>query len=290
MGNAKPLGAPSLGLRLAGFVSMAGIVGVNAMGVVDHDTKSGMGCGAHWPLCHGALIPAFSNEAVIIEYVHRLLTLGFTIALVVFLFDALRRYRTERLWKYLSRLLTGLLVVETIICTAGVLWAVPNAIMAWLMPVGLAAQALLWLMVRRNVRTRPLGKEGEAGRLHASTISLAALALFGYLYLGAWISYAGPAGLTRGLMVVAGILLALFGLAWIVRDRQAGVAIPYMAWPFLAAPFVVRFSRTTIMGDLAVYVWLSWLTGMFALRVMAGLRGPGTRVVESQSVGDASSA
>lgn len=274
MGDTKQISALGPGLRLAGFVSLAGIVAVNAMGVVDHDTASGMGCGAHWPLCHGALVPAFSNEAVIIEYVHRLLTLGFTIALIVFLIDALRRYRTERLWKYMSWSLAGLLVAETIICTADVLWAMPNAIMSLLMPVGLAAQALLWLMVRRRGRMRPLGEKREARR--PLTSGVAALALFGYLYVGAWISYVGPDALARGLMMVAGFFLALIGMVWIARDWQAGIAVARMVWPFLAAPFVVRFSRTTVLGDLAVYVWLSWMTGMFAFRLMAGLGEPET--------------
>lgn len=288
MGHKKPIDALGPGLRLAGFVSLAGIIAVNAMGVVDHDTESGMGCGANWPLCHSALVPAFSNEAVIIEYVHRLLTLGFTIALIVFLIDALRRYRTERSWNNMSWSLTALLVVETIICTAGVLWTVPNAIMAWLMPVGLAAQALLWVMVRQSGRARPFGAAGAARR--APTVSLVALALFGYLYVGAWISYAGPDALARGLIMAAGILLALIGLVWIARDWRAGVSIARMMWPFLAAPFVVRFSRTTVVADLAVYVWLSWMTGMFAIRLMAGVGGPATEAVTRPPVRDATSA
>ncbi len=287
MGDTNPISGLGAGVRLAGFISLAGIVAVNAMGVLDHDTESGLGCGAQWPLCHGALVPAFSNEAVIIEYVHRLLTMGFAIALIVFLVHALRQSRAGRPWKYMSWSLTVLLVIETVICTAGVLWTVPNAVMSWLMPVGLAAQALLWLMVRPGgalpSAARPL-------RRRALPVTLAALVLVGYLYVGAWISYAGPHGLAPGLMMAAGIVLALMGLVWIAGDWWSGVAMAKMVWPLLAAPFVTRFSRTTMLGDLAVYLWLSWLTGVFAMRLMGGLGTSGLGVPARQSVRDASSA
>ena len=283
MGRTKPIGTMGPGLRAAGFVSLAGIVAVNAMGVVDHDTESGMGCGAHWPLCHGALVPAFSNQSVIIEYVHRLLTLGFTIALVVFLVDALRRYHTKRSWKYMSWSLIALLLIETAICTAGVLWTVPNAIMSWLMPVGLAAQALLWVMVRQ-------GDGGPSAVRSAVTFRVAALALFGYLYLGAWISYAGPGTLARGFMIGSGVLLALIGLYWIVRDWQSGISITRLVWPVLAAPFVVQFSRSTVAGDLAVFAWLSWMTAIVAVRFADGLGKPGDAAVTLALVRDASQA
>lgn len=287
MGDTNPTSGSGPGVRLAGFISLAGIVAVNAMGVLDHDTESGMGCGAQWPLCHGALVPAFSNEAVIIEYVHRLLTMGFAISLIVFLVHALRQRRAGRPWQYMSWSLTILLVVETIICTAGVLWTVPNAVMAWLMPVGLAAQALLWLMVRRGDDRHAVARPATRRALR---FTLAALVLVGYLYVGAWISYAGPHGLAPGLMVADGMILALMGLIWIAGDWWSGVAMAKMVWPLLAAPFVVRFSRTTVMGDLAVYLWLSWLTGVFAMRLMASLGTSRLGAGARQSVRDASSA
>jgi heme A synthase len=41
-------------------------------------TDSGMGCGDHWPLCNGRLIPSFDDYQTVIEYFHRIAALGLT--------------------------------------------------------------------------------------------------------------------------------------------------------------------------------------------------------------------
>jgi heme A synthase len=46
-----------------------------------------MGCGDHWPLCNGRLIPRLDNLAVMIEWGHRMAVVGLT-ALVVALLSA----------------------------------------------------------------------------------------------------------------------------------------------------------------------------------------------------------
>jgi heme A synthase len=49
-------------------------------------TGSGAGCGAHWPLCNGEIVPRAPSAAMIIEFSHRLssgLALGAVIALAV---------------------------------------------------------------------------------------------------------------------------------------------------------------------------------------------------------------
>src|SRR4029450_5878877 len=35
-------------------------------------TGSGAGCGSHWPLCNGAVVPLGRGAATVIEYVHRI--------------------------------------------------------------------------------------------------------------------------------------------------------------------------------------------------------------------------
>jgi heme A synthase len=55
-------------------------------------TGSGMGCGDHWPLCNGRLIPPLDNLAVMIEWGHRLAVVGLT-ALVVALLVTAWRFR-----------------------------------------------------------------------------------------------------------------------------------------------------------------------------------------------------
>ncbi|OGF57170.1 MAG: hypothetical protein A2Z21_03175 [Candidatus Fraserbacteria bacterium RBG_16_55_9] len=42
------------------------------LGGIVTSTGSGLGCGPDWPLCHGQLIPSFSEPQVFIEWLHRL--------------------------------------------------------------------------------------------------------------------------------------------------------------------------------------------------------------------------
>ena len=51
---------------------------------------SGAGCGDHWPLCDGALIPATPALATLIELLHRA-TSGLALLLVIFMFARARR-------------------------------------------------------------------------------------------------------------------------------------------------------------------------------------------------------
>ncbi len=48
-------------------------------------TGSGAGCGSHWPLCNGVVIPRQSQIETIIEFTHRLMS-GLALILVVILF------------------------------------------------------------------------------------------------------------------------------------------------------------------------------------------------------------
>lgn len=54
-----------------------------AIGGLVRATKSGLGCGSHWPDCAGAVIPFFGNRAVIIEFSHRLMASVVVVLLAV---------------------------------------------------------------------------------------------------------------------------------------------------------------------------------------------------------------
>ncbi|MGD2135297.1 MAG: COX15/CtaA family protein [Gemmatimonadales bacterium] len=71
-------------LRLLSFVTAGFAYAIIVLGFVVRITGSGMGCGDDWPLCNGALIPAFDEIETVIEYAHRLAVLGLgALALVV---------------------------------------------------------------------------------------------------------------------------------------------------------------------------------------------------------------
>jgi heme A synthase len=90
-------------------------LGVVLWGALVRATGSGAGCGGHWPLCNGEVLPEFTGQATIIELVHRLAS-GVALLLVVGLWVwALRRYprrSAARRWAWAA---LGLIIVEALV-------------------------------------------------------------------------------------------------------------------------------------------------------------------------------
>src|SRR2546430_8947921 len=57
--------------RLAGGPAAATYLLI-VLGAIVRITSSGMGCGDHWPLCHGRLFPPLDELGTLIEWTHRL--------------------------------------------------------------------------------------------------------------------------------------------------------------------------------------------------------------------------
>ncbi len=72
--------------------------------------EAGMGCGADWPFCNGAVFPDLSNPKVAIEFSHRVVALATGLVVLLTLVLAFLWYRTDRRILFLS-LSTFLLVV-----------------------------------------------------------------------------------------------------------------------------------------------------------------------------------
>lgn len=62
-------------------------------GAIVRITGSGLGCGDHWPRCHGYWIPPFARPDLIIEVTHRYLALALSLAVLALLAAAWRRRR-----------------------------------------------------------------------------------------------------------------------------------------------------------------------------------------------------
>jgi len=54
------------------WVTLALNIGVIAWGAYVRATGSGAGCGSHWPLCNGTVLPRTASSQTLIEYTHRL--------------------------------------------------------------------------------------------------------------------------------------------------------------------------------------------------------------------------
>jgi len=80
-------------IRSLAFATAVSTYGLIVLGTVVRITESGMGCGDHWPMCNGRLIPSLSDVATLIEWTHRLVALVVS-GLIVALALAAFRYRS----------------------------------------------------------------------------------------------------------------------------------------------------------------------------------------------------
>jgi len=89
-----------------------GVVGYNVLvivwGAMVRATGSGAGCGNHWPLCNGQVIPVSPGVHTVIEFTHRAMVSGATFAvlgLLVFVFRATSKGRGARVAAVVSGVL-----------------------------------------------------------------------------------------------------------------------------------------------------------------------------------------
>lgn len=89
-GLAQQRGSLSL-LRLLAYLATFLVFAQIMFGAIVRITGSGMGCGDHWPTCHGYLFPPLDRPDLIIEVTHRYIAAGVTIAILALLAVAFTR-------------------------------------------------------------------------------------------------------------------------------------------------------------------------------------------------------
>ncbi len=89
-----------------------GVVGYNVLvilwGALVRATGSGAGCGNHWPLCNGVVIPVSPSLHTIIEFTHRMMVSGSVYAMILMVlwtFRATMRGHAARVFVVLSTVL-----------------------------------------------------------------------------------------------------------------------------------------------------------------------------------------
>ena len=97
--SATPVTSTRLLARFAWFAVFYNVL-VILWGALVRASGSGAGCGNHWPLCNGQVIPTFSGIHVIVEFTHRAMSGGVdglvVVALVLWTFRATRRDEAAR--------------------------------------------------------------------------------------------------------------------------------------------------------------------------------------------------
>ncbi len=110
-----------LTLRLA-VVTVAVNALVILQGAFVRATGSGAGCGRHWPLCNGEIVPLNPSVHTLTEFSHRLLSLAVLI-LGVWLFARVWRERRERPGLFAATVAaTVFLFIEALLGALTVLW------------------------------------------------------------------------------------------------------------------------------------------------------------------------
>lgn len=96
-------------------------LGVIVWGAYVRATGSGAGCGGHWPLCNGQVIPRAPQIATVIEFTHRA-TSGLALVLVaLLLFLAFRVFAPGHIVRRMALLATAFTVSEALLGAALVL-------------------------------------------------------------------------------------------------------------------------------------------------------------------------
>lgn len=142
----KPIPPPNDRLAGAGTANRLGrvawatlvlTVGVILWGAFVRATGSGAGCGGHWPLCNGAVLPPSPEAATLIEYTHRLSSGLAFLAVVVLLLGTRRVHppaspQRRFAWGALCFMITEALVGAALVLFG---WVAENAspARAWVM-------------------------------------------------------------------------------------------------------------------------------------------------------------
>jgi heme A synthase len=164
-----------LTMKLNGFAKYAWTVLVYNVGVVlwgayVRATGSGAGCGSHWPLCGGQVIPRSPRVETLIEFSHRVssgLTLLLVAGLVIWAFRAYPKGHSVRLGAGLAGLFTvtealvgaGLVLFQLVANNASMLRALSVAVHLanTFLLLAMLTLTALWASGGRPVRLRGQG-------------------------------------------------------------------------------------------------------------------------------------
>ncbi len=276
-------------MKLNRFATYAwGVLGYNLLvilwGAYVRATGSGAGCGAHWPLCDGQVIPRAPAIEQVIEFSHRLssgLALLFVVGLLIWAFRAFPKGHIVRLGATLSMAIivveallgAGLVLLQLVADNASVGRAV--AIVLHLLNTFLLLAALTltawWASGGTPLRLRGQGAQawalglGMLGRMlvgAAGAITALGDTLFPVETLAEGLrqDLSPTAHFLVQMRIIHPILAGIVGvyilaLAWVHGRRHADQAAGTIAWA-LGGLFLVQLVLGAINVVLLAPVWM----------------------------------
>lgn len=113
---------PRISLEALAWIALAGNLLVILQGAVVRVTHSGAGCGRHWPTCNGEIVPLAPSTATMVEFSHRLLSLGVLVIGAWLLARAFRVRREHPGTFAFATISFAFLIVEALLGALTVLW------------------------------------------------------------------------------------------------------------------------------------------------------------------------
>ncbi len=238
-------------------------------------SKSGDGCGAHWPLCNGSVVPDASQAKTLVEFAHRA-TSGVAFLLVVALCVwALRAFRKGHAVRWGAGM-SGLFIVTESLIGAGLVLlrlvggnaSVARAVYLSVHLVNtfllVAALALTAWWAARGVAGRPRLSEFFKGRVGAALLASLALGVSGAVAaLGATLfsEGGGASADVEGMSAAARLLFSL-------RNYKLHPALAV-----LVGGYLVYFALSTLKTSRDVWVrrWARWVVSLVLAQFAAGL-------------------
>jgi heme A synthase len=230
------------------------------LGAVVRITGSGMGCGDHWPLCNGHLVPPLDDIGTVIEWSHRLVA-----ALVSLLVAALgvSAWRLQHPARRIAYLAVGLLVLQVLLGAVTVKLELPP----WTVILHLGTAMLLLATLLVAARTQTVAPVPLPPRL------LLVLAFVTVLF-GALTANLGAAAACTGFPLCNGQIIPTGGapalVHWTHRLLAYTLAVTALVW--------VRRSPARGAGPKLVLTLVLLQVGVGAATVLLGLP-PGLQAV-----------
>lgn len=259
----------SKALRRFAWGGLAYVILVVLWGAYVRATGSGAGCGDHWPLCNGEVLPRAPGLQTLIEFTHRL-TSGlagvFSVALLIWTWRATRRGHPMRGLALASLVF---MILEGAVGAGLVLFQLvadnPSLARAWAMTAHLVNTFLLLAVMALTARAadggRPIRFEGQGRLLGLSAAGLGGLLLLGMS--GATTALGDtlfPAtSLREGLSPGSHVLLQLRLLHPVIAIL-AGVVVLTAAW-----------MANSLRPSASQRQWATGLSALYGVQLLAGL-------------------
>jgi heme a synthase len=224
------------------------VVGYNVLvilwGALVRATGSGAGCGNHWPLCNGQVIPLSPRVDTVIEFTHRMMTGGsifFVIGLLVWTFRGTVKGQAARVFAVAS---TVLLVNEAFLGALLVKlgYVTGNQSMGRVVVLSIHLSNTLLLLAALTLTARLLGTGQMWGELGISGVKKlwALLGLAATLVVG-----------------VSGSLAALGDTLFPASSLRAAFAQDFTA----GSPWLLRLRGVHPVSAVVAAIFVLWLVG-----------------------------